>query len=361
MAAQFLALVEETTRGTDPGSGYIYLPIMGSLQPKFDATDESRKEFRGVDTALGDASVVRRSSQWTYSLECAWYPGAETGLLFKHLMGFAGTRATIDTSGKKGILYPVAMPYGVGLSLVNKAIGFFCCYDKDGVAKKRYYGGGRVKSCTIKIEGTDDVKLTFEIVGPGEYIGAEAANDLTATFPTVEPFVAADALVYVGAGATRTGTAPNYTELGPNTMTPFYPDSLSLTITGGLDDKIIINGVQGPSKTHRASQFLAEISAPIDLADPASGFSSADEYDAIFTGPTTQSLMIVLTSPTLVGAVLEPYSATIDLPYMLRKHSTPDRKSDGSQPTVELSYQSLVDPTIGKPLFIETVDAAAAY
>lgn len=361
MAQQFLALVEETTRGTDPTTGYLYLPIMGSLQPKFDATDESRKEFRGVDTALGDASVVRRSSQWSFSLECAWYPGAEVGLLFKHLLGFAGTRATIDTSGKKGILYPVAMPYGVGMPLVNKAIGFFCCYDKDGTAKKRYYGGGRVKSCTIKIEGTDDIKLTFEIVGPGEYIGGEVDNAMVPSFPTVEPFIAADALAYAGTGVSRTGTAPNYSEIGPGTMTPFYPDSMSITITGGLDDKIIINGVQGPSKTHRASQFTAEVSAPIDLADPSSGFSSADEYDAIFTGPTTQSLMVVLTSPTLVGAVSEPYSATIDLPYMLRKHSTPDRKSDGSQPTVELSYQSLVDATVGKPLLLETVDAAAAY
>jgi hypothetical protein len=35
MAEQYLALVEETTRGTDPASGYLFLPVMTSLQPKF--------------------------------------------------------------------------------------------------------------------------------------------------------------------------------------------------------------------------------------------------------------------------------------------------------------------------------------
>lgn len=363
MAEQFLTLVEETTRGTDPGSGYLYLPVTGALQPTFNAKDEPRQEFRGNDSALGalSASIVRRESQWTHTIECPYYPGAETGLLFKHLLGKAGTRNTVDTSGKKGILYPLSQPFGTGRELANKAIGLWITYDKEGVAKKRYFGGGRIKSCTIKIEGTDDVKLSFEVQGPGEYIGAEAAGDLTPTFPTATPFVSADCLAYIGAGITRTGTAPDFTALAPNTMAAFAPDSWTITITGGLDDKIVMNGVLGPSKTIRAGQFGVEVACPTDLSDPTSGFSSADEYDAIFSGASTNSLLIVLQSAELAGDTNTYYNATIDLPALLRKHETPARNSEGQQPTVNLNFQSLYSTTTDYPLALLTTDKAAAY
>lgn len=358
---QFIALVEEAVRGVDPGSGYLFLPVRGNLQPTFEPKDVPRKEFRGEGTGLGDMALTRTESAWNYALESAWYPGPEVGLLLKHGYGKAGTRATIDTTAKKGIIYPDVAPFGAGRSLGTKAVGIWCVYEKEGVTKKRYYGGGLVKPSTIKIEGTNDVIISFELVGAGDFIGEELDNDLVPVFPTVEPFVSSDVLLYIGSGISRTGTAPNFTDIEEGTMNPFVPDSFTITPNLGNDLKVVLDGVQGPNKPYRANQVSIEVSAPMDLADPSSGFSSADEADAIFVGPSTQSLLVKIVSSALAGSVDEPYSVVIDLPNMQRLHKTPQRNSDGSQPTIELSYKSLNDATAKYPIALMTVDQAPAY
>ena len=361
MANQFVALYEETARGTKQGSA-LFLPIMGSLLPSFSPTDEPRKEYRGADTALGDLTSVRRESQWTYTLECAWYPGAETGLLFKHLLGKAGTRSVVDTSAYEGILYPLSMPYGTGAELADKAIGLEVNYDDgNGATKSRYYGGGRVKSVSISGEGTDDIKLSFELSGPGEHIGAESTETAGASFPTVSPFCASDILLYVGAGTTRTGTAPDYTALAPNTMPAFRPDSLSLTITSGLDDKVVMDGIKGPNFTTRTAQFDAALDVPIDWDDPSTGFSSKDEYDKLFAGVATNNFMIVADNGELAGAATSKYTATIDLPAMINQSETPTFSTEGQTPSVGLKYKSLNSTTTEYPLAMFTVDKATAY
>lgn len=362
MANQFVALYEETTRGTK-GATPLFLPVMNSLLPTYSPTDEPRKEFRGSDTALGDLSAVRRSEQWTYSLECAWYPGAETGLLFKHLLGSVTARSVVAAStAYEGIQYPVAMAYGTGANLGDKAIGLEVNYDDgNGTTKSRYYGGGRVKTVAITGEGTDDVKLVFELMGPGEYIAAESTETAGASFPTLSPFLASDLLLYAGSGVTRTGTAPDYTALEPGSMTPFRPDSLSLTITNGLDDKVIMNGVKGPSWTTRTGQVQVELSVPVDWDDPSTGFSSKDEYDKLFAGVSTNSFMIVADNGAIAGTSSVNYSATIDLPAMLNNSETPALTNEGATGTVGLTYTSLNDTTTSYPIALSTVDVAAAY
>jgi hypothetical protein len=334
---------------------------MNTLLPTFSPTDESRKEFRGACTGLGDSSALRRESQWTYSLECAYYPGAETGLLFKHLLGKSGTRSVLDTTAYEGINYPLVHPYGTGAELGAKAVGIWVVYEKEGTSYKRYYGGGRVSSCTVTAEGTDDVKLTFEIAGPGEYIGLEASNDLTFTAPTPTPFVSSDILAYIGAGITRTGTAPDFTALAPNTMNAFNPDSLNLTITNGLEDKVVIDGVKGPNKTSRTGQFSVECSFPIDLSDPSSGFSSWDEYAALFSGVHTNSVLIVMDNGELAGSATANYETIFDLANLLAQHETPEISAEGQQGTVSLTYASLFSETTEYPVAVFTTDQASAY
>lgn len=363
MADQFIALCEETTRGTMPGSpSWLYLPITGKLQPSFAPKDESRKEFRGADTALGDSTVLRRESQWTWTLECNWYPGPEVGLLLKHLLGKAGSRSTVDTSGKRGILYPLAMPYGTGYELEDKAIGFAVHTDEAGTSKYQYWGGGRVKSCTITLAGTDDVKLSFEIVGAGEWIGAPDQTALGGvSFPTVSPFVTSDALFCIGSGVSRTGTAPDFTAIGAGTMDPFRPDDVTITITNGLDDKVVINGIKGPSLTSRMNQFTVEVATTIDYADPGSGFSSADEFKSLFSGTRTNSLLMVLDNGELAGAATATYQAVLDFPLFLLNADTPERNTEGKTPSTKLTYRSLYSATTEYPFALMTTDKAASY
>ncbi|OQY16384.1 MAG: hypothetical protein B6I36_10335 [Desulfobacteraceae bacterium 4572_35.1] len=360
MAKQFIAFIEHDVRDTVTGSETnMFIPVMGSLQPTFEPTDESRQEFRGGDTALGDTTVVRRSSQWSFSLECAWYPGVEVGTLLKHALGHAGTRAVEDTSAFKGIVYPAADPFSAA-ELGDKALGFYVNTDEGGTTRSRLYFGGRVKSVAINGEGTDDIKLTFEIVGPGEFINAEAAETAGASFTTVSPFCSADLTCFVGTGASRVGTAPNYTSIAEGTMDSFCPDSINMTITNGMDDKQVMCGVKGPGKTYRSGQFSVELTAPIDYEDPASGFSSADEVKQIFDDPIQSSLMLKLDNGEDAGATVN-YTAVIDLPSVMLNPGTPQRNSDGSQPTVELSYKSLYSTTTEYPVAILTVDKASAY
>lgn len=362
MAIQYLAIVEETTRGTDPGSGYLFLPVMNNIQPTVTYDDQPRKEFKGADTALGDSSVARRSGQWTMSIECAYYPGEETGLLFKHCFGKAGTRAAEDTSAFKGIVYPLANLYGTGAELGDKAIGIEMNTDEGGTTVAQYYGGGRIKSITVTGEGTDDVKLTIEIQGPAEYIGAV---DQTATagvsFPVAAPFSTDDCTLFIGAGITRTGTAPDFTDLAENTMDAYKPDSFTITITNGLDDKAVMDGVLGPNKTFRSAQFGVEVATPIDYEDPSSGFSSADEFKTIFGGPQTTSILLKMDNGVVAGDTTSTYESIFDLANLLFKPDTPARQSDGTQPTVNFNMSSLYSDTTEYPIGLMTIDKASAY
>lgn len=367
MARQYLAIVEEAARGTDPGSGYLFLPIKGKLQPSFAPTDEARKEFRGNDSALGDLTVYRKESQWTFDLECAWYPGDPAiGLLFKHLLGYADTRSTVDTSAKRGILYPVPNGYAAGGGQEDMGIGIIPNTDEAGTTYSQYFGGGRVTKCVIKFEGTNDVSLVFTLQGPGEYIGAVDQTELDATpsFSTPSsPLVSSDLLCYVGGSPTRTGTPPDYTNIVPNTAAPWRPDSVEITITNGLNDKVVMNGVMGPSWTTRESQFMVEVSAPTDYDDPASGFSSADEFKALFTGVRTNNLLFVCNSDTDAGATpgLAPYGAVIDLPSVMVSAETPERNTDGKTPSVAFKFKSLYNATTLYPIGIITTDQNASY
>jgi hypothetical protein len=337
---------------------------MGSLMPNFEATDESRAEFRGNDSALGNSedSIVRRGSQVTFALECAYYPGSEIGLLMKHDLGKAGTRAVEDTTAYKGPLYPLSQPYGTGNELGDKAIGIWVLFDKEGTTYKQYYGGCRPFDFSLSAEGTDDIKLTFNVKAPGEYVGTEAVNDLTPDFSGLpSPFTSSDLTCYIGAGVSVTGTAPDYTDISFGTMVQFCPDSISATITSGLDDKVQMCGIEGPGKTFRSAQFGAEVSFPIDFADPSSGYSSHDEWVKKFTGPNTNAILLVLDNGELAGAATSTYETSFFFPALLSNPDTPAFASDGTQPTINFTYSSLYDTTAASPLIIQTVDTDATY
>lgn len=363
MSDQYLHVFEETTRGTTPGSPtYLVLPVIGALQPNFVATDESRKEFRGPDTALGNVTVVRRSTQWTYTLECLWYPDSlAIGLLLKHFFGNVATRNVLDTTAYAGILYPDSQIYGDG-PLGTKAIGLAVHSDEAGTTKKQVWGGGRIKSLTITATGTDDIKLAFEIQGSGTYVGTpDQTADSMETLPSASPYTTGDLTCYAGSGISRTGTAPEFTDIDPGTMNAFIPDSITVKITNGMDDKNVMDGVAGPTKTFRSGQWLVEVTAPMDYEDPSSGFSSADEFKRLFSGTATTALLLVLDNGELAGSASEDFQAFIDIASGLLKCDTVARDAEGKQPTVELGYTGLNTATTEYPVAIFTIDQADAY
>jgi hypothetical protein len=364
MGIQAIGVVEETVRGTDPDTGYLWFPTMGSLLPTFTASDEARTEFRGQDTAEGstEASLVRRESQTTYSLESAYYPGAATGLMFKHTLGHAGTRSLEDTSAYKGPLSFSAQPYGTGNEQGDSGIGIMVLSDRNGTTYKQYFGGLRPFDYTISGEGTDDIKLIFNMKSPGEFIGTEVINDLTPSYTTLtQPYTSQDVQCYIGSGVSLTGTSPDYSDISPGSMVSFCPDSFSITVTSGRDDKTAMCGIQGPSKTFLSGSFNANVALPIDFEDPSSGFSSRDEFDKQYTGISSNALMFVMNNELLAGAATSTYESTHFFPAMLFNPDTPNIPSDGTQSTVSLNYSSLVDDTTEKAFLLQNVDKESAY
>ena len=363
MANEWVTIVEEATAGTDPGSGYTPLPVTGNLQPKYVATDEPRAEFRNSSTALGAVTVRRKESMWEHTLDCAWYPDNKAiGILFKHLLGYAATRSTVDTSAYEGLLYPVVNAFSSGGDLEGQAIGLTVNSDESGTTKAQYWGGAYVTGCTLKAEGTDDWTLSFTLKGAGGYVGAaDQTAQSTPTFSSVAPFVSSDALCYIGSGIDRTGTAPDFTALAAGTMDSFLPDSLEITITNGLDLKTIMNGVAGPSKIHRSAMFDISVSAPMDYDDPASGFSSAAEFKSLFTAVQTNNIFIALANGEVAGDTTTEYGAVIDLPNLMVAADAPERNTEGVTPTVGFTFKSLFSETAEYPVALLTTDKNSAY
>lgn len=361
MANQYGAFVEEAVRGTDPASGYFFIPLMDALQPDTNYDDQPRPEFRGQDTGQGNVEVVRRDGQWIYPFKFAWYPGVEVGTLLKHFYGHAATRSVVDTSAYEGQVASLTSVYDTG-PLGTTALGFVMNSDEGGTTKAQYYGGGRITELVIDFQGTDDITISGTIKGPAEYIGAaDQTATAGASFPVAAPFSTDDALMYVGTGASRTGTAPNYTAIGFGTMKTFKPDNLTLTLTSNRDDKKVMDGVLGPNKTFNSGQWATSATGTIDYDDPASGFSAADQFKLQFSGPQEAGLMIVIDSGEVAGDTTTTYSATIDMPNNSIVMATPQRQTDGTQPTSDFTITNLAVTAIGYTAGIFTVDKASAY
>jgi hypothetical protein len=362
MSDQYLSLYEETTRGTKPASpARKFLPVIKGLAPKFMPKDEPRKEFRGSDTALGDGSMIRKSSQYTFAPECYLYPGSELGLLLKHLLGHAGTRTIADTTAYRGILYPLAMPYGSGAELSDKALGLEPNIDRDGTTKSQTWGGCRLKAATINIKPDEDVTIAFEGQGAGGWVGAPGQTATAGvSFTAIDPYAFSDATFYIGTGADLTGTAPDYTAMAAGTMKQFTPDDMTIKINNGLDDKTCGNGIKGPSKTERTAQFSAQLDFSVDFRDPSSGFSSIDEYEAQFSGPRTTAIMVVLTHLSLAGSSTEHYKEVLYFPLIQNTCESPDPDNEGKQTKAKFSGKTM-SPSGSKPLYWMRTDQTTAY
>ena len=140
----------------------------------------------------------------------------------------------------------------------------------------------------------------------------------------------------------------------------FKPDSLDITITNGLKDKVVGNGVRGPSKTTRSAQFKTVVACPTDYEDPTSGFSSAQEFKKLFAGVATNNLFVTFDNGDLAGSATQTYQAFLDLPLMMQQNpKKADRYADGKTPGLKLAFESLNSSVTNYPLALQLVDQAA--
>jgi hypothetical protein len=286
------------------------------------------------------------------------------GTLFKHLYGISSVSGPVDTTAYQTNYYPESMPYGTGRTLVDKAIGVVPNLDDGaGTTKSRYVGGMRnVDGFTIEVDPAADVTINMPFQGPGQYLGSLATLEAIGTLPTVDPYVGSDVTCFTGSGVSVTGSAPDYTEIGEGTMDQFAPDTLSITITPGRSDKSILDGVDGANHTTRedGSQVKVELKYTIDFEDPASGFSSADLYEANLAAMQYIPHVIKFTSATLAGSATEKYEDIFYMPRMKLVDSVKTISNTGGQPSVEFSFESRNDTTDLAPIFHQSTNQNSA-
>ena len=364
MAKQWIEIAEQAARGIIVGDEVWHpLVVNNNLKPAFNPVDEPRKGFRGNDTGQGDSDIYRKESAWSYAMEFESVPSAARALLLKHTFGLIASRSVVDTTAYKGLLLMANLPFGAGAALGTKALMFRINYDNgSGGNASKIYHGGRITTLGIKGSGSEDIMMTCEVNGPGEFITAAAAGTATPDFAALPaPFNSSDTRLYIGAGAVRTGVAPNYTALAAGTMKMFVPDSFDIKIDTGRKDKTVMDGVRGPNKTYKDAKLAITASFPIDIEDPSSEFSSYDEIEAQFTGPREFPVMLVMDNAELAGAATATFQEVWDLPRLMLKPVKEEFNTEGKTPNTTLECSHLYSLTTQYAIALWTQDQLDDY
>ena len=346
----FIAIGEETTRGTAEKTTVGFIPVNNFSLPKPDQMAKKREEFRGEDTALGFTTEIRMGEKWDgLSLEMPFFTEGGTvkgivGTLLKHFFGKATSAQNGATGQYAHMLYAVADPFATA-NLGTKALTVNMNAMHAATLKNHPYTGGRVRKIGFKQEPGSHLIFTAELMGqkmqtPEAGIASPvfAAENLRCDYNNLS--------CRNGATVTRTGTAPNYTNL-TSTGAIVKADSISLELERGMEDRQLLDGTDTVGKS-KVGIITGKLSIGIDFEDPASGFSSVDEFIAWLAATSATNFLLSWDTGTQAGTGLN-HSLIIDLPICNRLGGMPDIKRD-SDPIITLEHDFHYDSTTTKYL-----------
>ncbi len=346
----FVAIGEEETRGTAEKTTVGFIPVNNFSLPKPDYMAKKREEFRGEDTALGHTTEIRMGEKWDgLSLEMPFFTEAGTvkgivGTLLKHFFGKA-VSAQNGVTGQYGhTFYAVADPFATA-NLGTKALTVSMNAMHGAVLKNHPYIGGRVKKIGFKQEPGGHMIFTAELMGQrmqtpeaGLASPVFAAENLRCDYNKLS--------ARNGATVTRTGTAPNYTDI-TSTGALVKADSISLELERGMDDRQLLDGTNTVGKS-KVGIITGKLSVGIDFEDPASGFNSKSEFLAWLAATSSTNFLLSWDTGTQAGTG-NNHSLIIDMPICNRLGGMPDIKRD-TDPTIALEYDFHFDATTTKYL-----------
>ncbi len=342
----YLAIGEETARGTAESTNVGFVPLISPSIPKSEFDDKPRGEFRGDDSALGESTILRMSQKWSASLECPFFTEAGGTLkaaiadLIYHFFGGKASGQNGATGQYYHMIYPVTDPYSA-----SKALTLNYNVNEGAVQKNWPFVGGRVKAVSFDQEPGQTLKMTAELFGQKRNAAATAVP--TPTYPAENLRCDYNNLkVYTGA-ITRTGVGPGFTSFALGGATQIKPDKMSLKLENGAEDVLRISGLDYPDKT-RMGRFKATLELTIDWEDPASGFSSVDEFTAWYTSASATNFFLHWDTGTQAGTG-DTHQLFIDLPVMQRMGGEPDYNLD-KDPMITLKYEGLFDAAVCKYL-----------
>lgn len=345
----YLAVGEEATRGTGEVTTVGFVPMSAPSFPVTEFNDVDREEFRGDQTPLGETAVIRMDQKWAMSIEMNMFTEAGTtagiiGTMLKHYFGKATSTQFAATDAYGHMMYPVVDPFATA-NLGTKALTFNFNINEGATMKNHPHVGGRIGSLTFDQEAGSHLKVTAETMGQfRDTVTAELgsvvmpAENLRCDFNNL--------IVYTGT-ITRTGTGPNFTDFAFGSATQIIPDSISIKIEDAREDKLRLAGVDYPTRTNLGKQTV-EFEMTIDLEDPASGFSSWDEFNLWYASASSNNFTFQWDTGTEAGTS-ENHRMIIDIPIAQRMGGEPDITID-KDPMVTLKYKGLYDATTAKYL-----------
>ncbi|CAG0933371.1 hypothetical protein PLCT1_02347 [Planctomycetaceae bacterium] len=335
----YVAIGIEAARGTAESTTVGFIPVNSFSLPKPDFMANKRQEFRGEDTAKGPVTERRMGQQWNgLSLEMPFYTesGSAKGLvggIIKHFFGTATTAQNAATGQYAHMAYAIPNPHGTGATLEAVALTANMNAMHGDTIKNHPYTGGRVSKLSFKQEPAQSLLMTAELMGQkldaiaaGIASPVFAAENLRADFNNMT--------VRAGATVTRTGSAPDYTNITSN-GTVVTPDSLSLELDFGKEDRMILNGTDTVGKTS-VKELTGKLSMTFDFEDPASGFSSVDEFTTWLAAQSETNFLITWDTGTQAGTGLN-HQLIIDLPVCNRLGGMPEIARDGD-PKITLEF-----------------------
>lgn len=343
----YTAIGEESTRGTAESSTVGFIPTMGTDFPTMEFDETPRAEARGEDSVKGDVSMTRWSQKWAHSIEMPFFTEAGTvggivGTMLKHFFGKTSSAENGSTGQYGHMLYPVADPFAAA-NLGAKALTINHNVSEGAVTKNHAFEGARISSLSFDQEPGTSMKLTMEMFGQKKVASGTAI---------ASPAFAADNLrcdfnnftLYTGT-ITRTGTGPAFTDFSFGSATPIKPDSISIKIENAMEDVLRLAGVDYPDKT-RMGKYKVTLEFLIDLNDPASGFSSFDDFNLWLASASATNFFAMWDTGTQAGSG-DNHSLGVDMPVMQRMGGDIDFNLE-TDPMVTLKYEGLYDAATAK-------------
>lgn len=343
----YVAIGEEAARGTKEVTTVGYIPLNEPSIPTFEPEDIERAEYRGEDVVKGVHEALRKSRKWSASLSMPLFTEAGTtagmvGTIAKHFFGHTASDQNGATSQYFHMLSAVTDPFltaNLGAKALTANLNI-----NEGTSQKNWpYVGGRITTLNFSQEINESCNVTFDMVGQFRdtvtaELGSEvfAAENIRCDYNNLS--------VYTGT-ITRTGTGPDYTDITFGSATQLKPDTISVSIENGMEDNIRLGGLDYADKT-RMGKYRVTIELTIDWEDPASGFSSVDEYTAFISSLSETNFALIWDTGTQAGTG-DNHSVILDIPRARRTGGDPEYSLD-NDPMITLTYEGLYDHTTTK-------------
>ena len=340
----YLALGEEASRGTKEATTLGLVPLQGPSIPKMEYDDRKREEFRGDDSVKGSTLIRRLSQKWSGTIEFPFFTEAGTttgmiGTIFKHFFGHTTSAQNATTGQYLHMLYPVADPFATA-DLGGKALTLNLNINEGTVQKNWPFVGGRVMALNFAQEVGGPLVISADMFG--QFRDTVTAEVGSVVWPA-ENLRGDYNNLTVYQGATRVGVAPDYTDFTFGGATVIKPDSISVKIENGMEDVLRLGGVDYPDKT-RMGMYKVTLEMVLDWEDPASGFSTVDEFNAWMASIGETDFTLVWDTGTQAGTG-DNHALYLDIPRAVRQFdSEPDYSLD-KDPMVTLVYEGLYDET----------------